>query len=174
MRRNILFSLMMIGAVAALVSGATFSFFTDSANVTGSITAGNVQVGVGSATLSWTGCPSATPTTSGVLGSTNTCTSTVSVDYTGNLAATMVLDVAFTQSPSTSPTCFQVGLSWSGGGTPANGTSSPQAVSGLTAADGTATVTVAVRSDLTQEQLNACQGVAINLTLTVTTTEVTS
>lgn len=173
MRRNILFSLMMIGAVAALVSGATFSAFTGTANVTGSITAGKVTVGLGSETLSWTNCLTPTPTTSGLLGSANTCTSQVQVNYTGNLAATMVLKVEWTQSATTPANCFQVGASWSAGGSAGPSTTSPVQVTGLTAANGTATVTVAIASGLSQANLDACQNVGINLTLTVTTTETT-
>jgi predicted ribosomally synthesized peptide with SipW-like signal peptide len=172
-KRNILFSLMMIGAVAALISGATFSAFTDTANITGSITAGNVQVGFGqTGNLSWN--PSATcsqPAGTPVLGSTGSCTSTVTVNYTGNLPADMDLSLAFTQSAVTPSPCFLVELSWSGGGED-SGTTSPVELTDLTAANGTATVTVSL-AELSQVNQDACQSIGISLTLTVTTTETT-
>jgi predicted ribosomally synthesized peptide with SipW-like signal peptide len=160
-----LFSLMMIGAVAALISGATFSAFTDSATVTGSITAGNVQVGFQeTGNLNWN--PSATclePTPGvNILGSGDSCTSTVNVDYTGNLAASMVLTLTWTE---TSP-CFQVTASF--GATPLASGGGGLTLNVANAADGQVSVTVALPSNAA----DSCQNAQISLSLTVTTTEI--
>jgi predicted ribosomally synthesized peptide with SipW-like signal peptide len=165
LKRNILFSLMIIGAIAALISGATFSAFTDSAEVTGSITAGNVQVDTNdTTTLAWNptaDCPASTPTT--FLGSGDSCTSTVPVDYTGNLPASM----SFLLTWESSGDCFEVSASF--GSTPFTGEGSQLSLEVAAAADGQVTVTVGLPGDAP----NSCQSATISLTLTVTTTEIT-
>jgi predicted ribosomally synthesized peptide with SipW-like signal peptide len=158
---------MIIGAIAALISGATFSAFTDSATVTGSITAGNVQVDTNdTTTLVWNlseTCPASTPTT--VIGSGDSCTSTVPVDYTGNLPASMSLLLTWEESTQG---CFTVDASF---GTTefVSGEGSQLSLEVAAAADGVVTVTVGLPEDAP----NSCQSATISLTLTVTTTEIT-
>jgi predicted ribosomally synthesized peptide with SipW-like signal peptide len=162
MKRSILISLMIIGAVAAMISGATFSAFTDSDDVTGTLTTGNVTVSVGNSD-SFNFSPSCTDP----IGSYDVCTSTVAVTYggTNSLPASLALDLVFDNPES----CFVVGLSWSGGGSDSG--ASPQQVLVASAASGTATVTVQVNNSLDQLTLNGCQDEIINLTLTATATE---
>ena len=165
MKRNILFSLMMIGAVAALISGATFSAFTDSATVTGSITAGNVQVGIGQETLSWSGtdCPGSA---SAIIGSGDDCTSSATVDYTGNLPATM--DLVLVSTPSVTG-CFTVTATWSVGSQSfVAGVANTIQLLNVTAEDGTVSVTVSLPTNAP----NNCQSATLGLNLTVSTEEV--
>ena len=165
MKRSILLSLMIIGAVAAMISGATFSAFTDSDDATGTLTTGNVNVTLGNSE-SFSFSPSCT----NPIGSDDICTSTVAVTYggTNSLPASLALDLAFNNPES----CFVVGLSWSGGGSDSG--ASPQQVPVASAASGTATVTVQVNNSLNQTALNGCQDETITLTLTVTATEITT
>ena len=159
MKRSILLSLLIIGAVAAMVGGASFSAFTDQESASGTVTAGTVQVGLtptGSGSLTWTGtgCP-------GPIGTGDTCTSTVDVDYTGNLAATM--DLVLTDNDAAG--CFNVSGTWTADdGTP---TGAALDQTGVTAEDGTVSVSV----QLAPSAPNSCQGASVDVTLTVTTTE---
>jgi predicted ribosomally synthesized peptide with SipW-like signal peptide len=64
MKRSILLSIMIIGAVAALVSGATFAVFSDSGTASGQVSTGNVVLylngdnpGVVDFSLGSDGCP---------------------------------------------------------------------------------------------------------------------
>jgi predicted ribosomally synthesized peptide with SipW-like signal peptide len=161
MKRNILVSLMIIGAVAALISGATFSAFTDDQTVTGTLTTGTVDVSLGeSETLNWTPTACDSP-----IGSQTVCTSTINVTYTG-LSALLDFNLSFD-----SGSCFDVAMTWSHGPEVRNG-ASPQVITGpaILAQDGTLTVTVQV-ANLEQSSLDACQDTTINLTLVVTASE---
>lgn len=184
MKRNILFSLMMIGAVASLIAGASFSAFTDSDTLTGTITAGNVQVSIGGpGTLSWSpqteGTCNATGQTSTPtpIGSDDVCVSTVNVDYSGNLDAHMIVGLVFT--PTVGPAgCFVVDLAWNptvGTGDDSTDGASPLELVVPVAGDGVLTVTVRIDPDLPDggegANTSTCQNASINLTLTVTATE---
>ncbi len=88
MKRSILMSLVVIGAVVALLAGgATFAPFTDSDSDKGEVTAGNVEIEVlGTGTLTFdapvVSCPS--PMAPG-----DTCTASVQVQNTGDLTVTL-------------------------------------------------------------------------------------
>jgi predicted ribosomally synthesized peptide with SipW-like signal peptide len=167
---------MIIGAVVALISGATFSTFTDSAFISGSINAGTVYVnalsGQEDTTFTWSGtsCP-------GPLNSGASCTSTVNVSYDGTLAATMDIDLSYVefieppesegQPPST---CFTISAVWSAtDGDPAEEalTEGQESLSltGLTAESGTLSVQVTLIDN------DGCQGASVSLFLDITTTE---
>ena len=178
MKRNILFSLMMIGAVASLIAGASFSAFTDSDSLQGTITAGNVQVSIGGpGELSW----DSTEACPGPIGSEDICTSTVDVNYSGNLDAYLTANLAFTPVDDGTPAgCFLVGLTWDPSvgtiGDSTDGTSSPLELLVPQAQDGVLTITVQIDPDLPDSSEGgpsneSCQDAAIDLDLTVTATE---
>jgi len=164
MKRNILVSLMIIGAVAALISGATFSAFNDTETVDGTVSAGTVTVDLsptGEGGLTWTPCAEDN------LGSEEECTSTVAVDYTGSLAANLDFALTITDTGS----CFQVSMAWAGGS--AVTTPAPMVLGPVTAVDDDLVITVLIDPSLLsdQEALNACQGADLILSLLVTATE---
>ena len=172
MKRSILVSLMIIGAVAALISGATFSAFTDTETIEGTITAGNVDVDLDGATsLAFTPAPCPSP-----IGSETVCTTIITVNYTGSLAATLDMSLAFTPSDAS---CFAVSLAWDGSGidpAPATGGTGTLSLLDQLAENGTVTVTVQIDSAnlllTSQAALDACQDATTNImTLTVVATE---
>lgn len=169
MKRNILFSLMMIGAVAALISGATFSAFTDSAQVTGTITAGNVDVSFGETTVfNWTpdlSCPES-PAGSALVRSGTTCTSTVNVIYSGTITAKMTLTLGWT---GTNSSCFNVTAQY--GATAFINGPDPAPLEHVVNPVTPGTYPVTVTVGLPAGAANTCQNATINLTLTVTTTD---
>jgi predicted ribosomally synthesized peptide with SipW-like signal peptide len=153
-----LLSLLVIGAVAAMVGGASYSAFTDSESASGTVTAGSVAVDLsptGSGSLVWSGagCPSP-------LGQGDSCTADVAVDYTGNLAATFDMSLVATESE---PGCYTVGGVWDPNPPGAPTTALP--TSTAVAEDGTVAITVTLTGG------NSCQGETASVTLTVTATE---
>lgn len=169
MKRNILVSLMIIGAVAALVSGATFSAFSDSATVSsGTLTTGTVEVTLGSESFTWdpTTCESAP------LNSNFSCSDDITVTYLGTLAATVNITGTVTESTAG---CFAV--DWSPGGDWTAVTGDIGAVAGAdllitTPASQTGAITVTVTLDPSVDQSSlTCQGATISLTLTVAAEE---
>jgi predicted ribosomally synthesized peptide with SipW-like signal peptide len=158
MKRSILLSLLVIGAVAAMVSGASFSVFSDTESASGTVTAGTVQVdltptGTGSLVWSGAGCPSP-------LGSGDTCTANVAVNYAGNLAATFAMTLGAVESE---PGCYTVSGTWDPD--PPGGSTTPLPIASTAAADGTVAITVTLSGP------NSCQGDTVDVTLTVTATE---
>ena len=172
MKRSILVSLMIIGAVAALVSGATFSVFTDTETATGTITAGNVDVNLdGAATLVF----DPTVDCGAVIGSTTVCTEIITVNYIGTLLASLGMTLDWT--PTAAPECFAVDLDWLGASTDSDsdsGKGGALAVADTTAESGTVTVTVQIDPLLTGVDLDDCQNATTGtMTLTVVATETT-
>jgi predicted ribosomally synthesized peptide with SipW-like signal peptide len=160
MKRNILVSLMIIGAVAALVSGATFATFTDSATVTDTITTGTVNISLDAESDSDTGTFSWDPCTQSPLnvGSLEPCESTVEIFYNGTLNA----ELTFAIVPTGATGCFGISMGWDGA-TPVEGLS----LGPVPADSASLVVSVMVTDDG-----EACQGVDLGLELTVTATEV--
>jgi predicted ribosomally synthesized peptide with SipW-like signal peptide len=108
--RRILLSMMVIGAVAAMVSGASFSAFTDEESASGQVQAGTVQIddgGVGTLVLSTGagGCPDN-------MGSGDTCSIVNSpglpgyaINWTGSLDAHIAISLDVVESVAG---CFMV------------------------------------------------------------------
>ena len=161
---------MIIGAVSAMISGATFSAFTDEETATGSLSTGNVFVSLGgSDNLSFTPCTDP-------IGSDEVCTATVNVTYGGANSLPALLDFDLEWGATS---CFAVELEWDGSGAAVSdsGTASPLGIADQTAESGVVTITVEVRNVGTgfdQAALNACQDATTGtMTLTVTATETT-
>ena len=167
MKRNILVSLMIIGAVTALISGATFSAFNDTAEVTSTLTTGTVDVSladgsdVDAGTFTWNPCTEGAVN----LGSLSECLSTVAIYYDGTLSAELLFELTTDNAG-----CFVVSMDWNDGGpvsAPVNLSLGP-----VTAEDGVLLVSVELNGALDQDALNLCQDTDLDLTLLVTATEV--
>jgi len=176
MKRSILLSMLTIGAVAAMVTGASFAGFTDTQSGSGAVTAGTVTLdGVDTFDINFPGasCP-------GPMGVGDICTTGVlgvsggyALTYTGNLDAHVALSLATVESAHAGAACFTV-----------IGTAKESGVTGLFTLPippgytdplgfpvvGGETITVWVTANLSRDS-NECQGVTATVTVTATATE---
>jgi predicted ribosomally synthesized peptide with SipW-like signal peptide len=111
MRRSILFSLMVIGAVIAVVAGAsTFSAFTSSDSISGTVTAGKLKVDLdqtsGTEIDTTFTLGNGTDCDTGEMAPGDDCVVNLTVqnENPSNLEFTYVLDVA--KTGDISPSCF--------------------------------------------------------------------
>ena len=169
MKRNILVSLMIIGAVTALISGATFSAFNDTAEVTSTLTTGTVNVSladgsdVDAGTFTWNPCTEGAVN----LGSLSECLSTVAIYYDGTLSAELLFELSTDNTG-----CFVLYMNWNDGPGEVSTSADELSFGPVDAEDGALLVSVELNGALDQDALNLCQGTDLNLTLLVTATEV--
>ena len=178
MKRSILFSMLIIGAVAALVTSASYAGFNDTDSASGTVTAGTVVLddgGVETFDINFPG-----PSCPGPLGVGDICNNGVpgvsggyALTYTGNLDAHVALSLATVESAHAGAACFTV-----------IGTAKESGIAGLFSLPippgytdplgfpvaGGETITVWVTAALTRDS-NECQGVTATVTVTATATE---
>lgn len=178
MKRSILLSMLTIGAVAAMVTGASFAGFSDTQSGSGTVTAGTVTLddgGVETFNINFPG-----PSCPGPMGVGDICNNGVPgvsggyvLTYTGNLPAHVALSLATVESAHAGAACFTV-----------IGTAKESGVTGLFTLPippgytdplgfpvvGGETITAWVTASLSRDS-NECQGVTATVTVTATATE---
>ena len=154
--KSVLLSVLTVGAMAAVVGGATFAPFTSTDSATGSVTAGKVSIDVNEAglggTLAFTvglDCPV------GPLAPGDSCTASVHVENTSTLPTMLTLANTSVEVDGDPGTCFVV-------------SAAPAPVALAAGADYDYTVTVTL--DLAAP--NSCQGDSVSVTTTATASSV--
>jgi predicted ribosomally synthesized peptide with SipW-like signal peptide len=180
MRRSIIVSLLVVGAVAAMVSGASFSVFSDTESASGTVTAGTVALDDGGVETFLIDFPS--PSCPGPMGVGDICNNGVPgvsggyvLTYTGTLDAHVALSLSTVESSHPGAACFTVvgtaDLDGAGLYTlpipPGYTDPAGFPVVGGGAAE---TIRVWVTAALTRDS-NDCQGVSATATVTAVATE---
>ncbi len=161
MKRSIIMSMLVIGALATLIGAGTWATFTDSGTATGDVTAGTVDVVLnddGSDDVELTFTPGSDPECPDNMAYNETCTAGLTVANNGSLSVTYDVTVTDSQGACfTSVLDIEAALETGDGGEGEGGDSDHNAGDSH---DGTVTTTLDSDDD-------SCQGVTNTVTVTV-------